>query len=108
MIDVGTLKGIRAGQIQVRPGIAEFFEKGVVFQDGRREEFSAIVCATGYTSNAEKLFDATEWKGIKNQGLAEAEGLYFIGFDNVLTGFLRQIGIRARQVVAQIASTRSF
>lgn len=48
MIDVGTTARIRTGGIAVRPGIERFTETGVVFSDGRQEEFDAVVLATGY------------------------------------------------------------
>ncbi|CAI0439360.1 unnamed protein product [Linum tenue] len=53
VIDVGTIDKIRAGQIQVVPGIKRV--KGtseVEFADGTTRRFDAIVFATGYRSSA--------------------------------------------------------
>lgn len=36
------------GKIQIRPGIEQLENQWVEFTDGRREEFDAIICATGY------------------------------------------------------------
>ena len=48
MIDVGTVGLIRAGAVQVRPGIAAFTERGVTFTDGSTAAFDAVILATGY------------------------------------------------------------
>ncbi|KAJ3675601.1 hypothetical protein LUZ60_004643 [Juncus effusus] len=88
VLDVGTLKKIRSGQIKVVPGINRFTSTGVEFTDGRKDNFDAVILATGYRSNVpswlkdEEFFDKSDgypkvafpnsWKG--------ENGLYAIGF----------------------------
>jgi hypothetical protein len=48
LIHVGTIGRIRKGAIEVRPGIERFDEQDVVFVDGNRERYDAVVLATGY------------------------------------------------------------
>ncbi|CAN6482226.1 unnamed protein product [Victoria cruziana] len=88
VLDVGTLAKIKSGHIKVVPGLASFTAKGAKFVDGREEEYSSIILATGYTSNVPmwlvdgKLFSKKDgypttpfpdgWKG--------ENGLYAAGF----------------------------
>jgi hypothetical protein len=48
LIDVGTIQLIKEEQIGVYPGIDRFTEEGVIFTDGTREKFDAVILATGY------------------------------------------------------------
>jgi cation diffusion facilitator CzcD-associated flavoprotein CzcO len=48
LLDIGTVALIKKGAIEVRPAVARFTESGVVFADGREEEFAAVVLGTGY------------------------------------------------------------
>ncbi|XP_031116830.1 probable indole-3-pyruvate monooxygenase YUCCA10 [Ipomoea triloba] len=54
VIDVGTIHKIKTGEIKVVPAIHEIKERSVVFEDGREQNFDAIVFATGYMSSAAK------------------------------------------------------
>lgn len=110
LIDVGTVKLIRQGTIAVFPGVAEFTEKGVVFTDGRQEDFDAVILATGYRPRIEDFLDGVE-PAMDEQGAPvvngsgeAAPGLYFCGYRVVPTGILREIGKEARHVAAAIAA----
>ncbi|XP_015087592.1 probable indole-3-pyruvate monooxygenase YUCCA10 [Solanum pennellii] len=83
VIDVGAIDKIKHGQIKVLPGISEIKEQTVVFENGDKHQFDAIVFATGYKNVATKLLkdyssifleDGTlkNWKG--------ENGLYAAGF----------------------------
>ncbi|KAL4644006.1 hypothetical protein ACB092_02G132400 [Castanea dentata] len=52
VIDVGTIKKIKQGEIQVVPAIVRINEDSVKFMDGTERKFDAIVFATGYKSSA--------------------------------------------------------
>ncbi|XP_043720710.1 probable indole-3-pyruvate monooxygenase YUCCA10 [Telopea speciosissima] len=87
-IDVGALKKIKKGEIQVFPGISSIRGNDVMFENGDLQEFDAIIFATGYKSTTrnwlkggEDLFDENgmpkvsfpnHWKG--------KSGLYCVGF----------------------------
>ncbi|XP_048528906.1 indole-3-pyruvate monooxygenase YUCCA1-like [Triticum urartu] len=51
VLDIGALRKIRDGDIKVVPAINRFTESGVEFADGRKEDFDAVILATGYKSN---------------------------------------------------------
>ncbi|RLN30914.1 hypothetical protein C2845_PM05G16600 [Panicum miliaceum] len=56
VLDIGALRKIKNGEIkkeilQVVPAINRFTENGVEFLDGHREDFDAVIFATGYKSN---------------------------------------------------------
>jgi cation diffusion facilitator CzcD-associated flavoprotein CzcO len=98
LIDVGTVRLIRRGEIRVFPGIERFTETGVTFVDGRNEPFDAVVLATGYRPGLEELFP---------EPVDGRPGLYFCGFKVVATGMLREIGREAREIAAAISSASS-
>ncbi|CAD6267724.1 unnamed protein product [Miscanthus lutarioriparius] len=88
VLDIGALRKIKTREIKVVPAIQRFTENGVEFIDGHREDFDAVIFATGYKSNVpswlkeEELFSHFDgfprkpfphsWRG-KN-------GLYAAGF----------------------------
>jgi cation diffusion facilitator CzcD-associated flavoprotein CzcO len=109
LIDIGTIERIRSGDITVYPGIERFDPSGVCFVDGRRDDFDVVVLATGYRSGIESLVeggasivdDAGYPKTIRYQ--TALPGLFTLGFTNVSTGLLRQIGIEAPQLADELA-----
>ncbi|XP_058223695.1 probable indole-3-pyruvate monooxygenase YUCCA11 [Rhododendron vialii] len=88
VIDVGTMRKIRTGQIQVLPSITSIKGDFIDFANGKTNRFQAIVFATGYKSTVRKwlkddgeLFNEDgmpkkrrpdHWKG--------ENGLYCVGF----------------------------
>ncbi|XP_059433539.1 probable indole-3-pyruvate monooxygenase YUCCA10 [Corylus avellana] len=52
VIDVGTIKKIQGGEIQIVPEISSIKKDKVVFNDGTERKFDTIVFATGYRSSA--------------------------------------------------------
>lgn len=110
MIDVGTLTRIRSGDIAVRKGVESFDGSDVCFADGTREQFDAVVLATGFTTGlAAMLPDHTSVLDSCGRPRecgreTEAAGLYFCGFHVSSTGMLRQIGIEALAIGRDIAA----
>jgi indole-3-pyruvate monooxygenase len=51
VLDIGTLKKIRSGEIKVVPGIKRFSNGYVELVNGEKNEVDAVVLATGYRSN---------------------------------------------------------
>ncbi len=101
VIDVGTVKKISAGEIEIAPGIAEVWEEGVVFTDGTKRKFDSIVLATGYRPNYRSYleFDA----GTPD---SHRPGIFFVGFHNVVTGLLREIAKESVRVAKTISALR--
>ena len=48
---------VRAGAIRLKPGVAEFTERGVRFTDGSEEPFDAVILATGFRAALGPLGD---------------------------------------------------
>ena len=107
LIDVGTMALIRTGRIAIRPGIDHFVENGVVFTDGRRETFDAVVLATGYRAGLDRFLEVEgvfDERGNPRRDVSSVpEGLHLCGFRVVANGLLHHIGQEARQISAWIA-----
>lgn len=109
LIDIGTIQLIKRGQIQVYPGIERFVPDGVVFTDGRRHAFDAVILATGYRPHVDAFLEGAAG-ALDKQGAPlcsgpemPVAGLYFCGFYVSPTGMLREIGHEARRIAAAIA-----
>jgi indole-3-pyruvate monooxygenase len=109
LIDVGTIAAIKRGEIAVKPGVARLTETGAVFVDDSVAELDAIVLATGFRAALEELIavpDVLDDSGSPRdwRGGSACPNLFFVGYEIVPTGHLRQIGIRAEAVAAEIAA----
>ncbi|KAL4280765.1 hypothetical protein GQ457_03G046230 [Hibiscus cannabinus] len=88
VLDVGTLKKIKNGDIKVYPGIKRIIRRAVEFVDGRKEDFDAIILATGFKSNVPQWLKEgdlfSEEDGMPREafprGWKGERGLYAVGF----------------------------
>jgi len=108
LIDVGAIDLIKRGRIAVRPGIEAFTGDGVVFTDGSRQPFDAVIVATGFRPRVNAfLRDASaahDAEGTPSSSGREAlPGLYFCGYYVSPTGMLREIAREAKRIAAAIA-----
>ena len=109
VIDVGFLRQLKSGRIQVRPNIRFFTEKGVAFVDGRNEEFDAVVAATGFSSKLAELLElpgAVSESGrpcFRSGRPTDFAGLYFAGFDETTRGVLYEANRDSRRLAPAIA-----
>jgi cation diffusion facilitator CzcD-associated flavoprotein CzcO len=107
ILDVGTIAAIKRGDIAVKPAVERFEEAGAVFADGSSGAFEAVVVATGFRPALEDIVAIPG--ALDERGFPRAEsgaGLYFVGYHQVATGLLREIGIEAEAVAAAIARER--
>ena len=109
LIDIGTMRHIRSGNIKVFGEILRTEDRTVSFRGGVEAEFDVIVAATGYrpglgdfVSDSQERFSNGEVPG-QGKLHPNKDGLYFCGFNVVSTGHLRQIGKEARQIATNIA-----
>jgi cation diffusion facilitator CzcD-associated flavoprotein CzcO len=114
MIDIGTLDRIKAGDIQVYPGIERLTTGGVRFTDGREHPFDSVLLATGYDADLGPLFPFTalplDERGLPSQlsGEGALQGLHFVGFDvRQPGGLLRAIARQAPLVAERIAHAQA-
>lgn len=111
VIDIGTIALIKQEKIMVFPGVERMTSEGVIFTDGTCGAFDAMVLSTGYRVQLARLLhgcqNVLDAKGVPLvSGRATAiPGLYFCGFHIPIGGLLRQIGLEARQIAREIAST---
>lgn len=110
LLDHGTLRLIRAGNIEVVGEVTELGETSAHFRDGRSREVDALVAATGFNSGLERLLEPRDLPGPASKarlpGPTAERGLYFCGFAVSGTGMLRDIGIEARRIAHHIAGSR--
>ena len=109
VIDVGTVRLLSRRMIQAHGAIARFTVDGVVFTDGREEQFDTVLLATGFhpaldtfLAQAAKVTDSRGYP-LAHGGRTALPGLYFCGFHNVSTGLLREIGREAKRIGRDIA-----
>lgn len=112
VIDVGTVQRIRAGDIQVYPGIRTLTRGGVRFVGGGEHPFDVVLLATGYDGALQELFPGTalplDVRGMPPGTVGEGalEGVYFVGFDvRQPGGLLRSIGPQAQAVAQRIGKS---
>jgi len=104
VIDVGFVAELRRGRIAARPNIACFTATGVLFEDGRAEEFDAVIAATGYRSALPQLLDQPGALDAEGLPLAPSgqptgfPGLYFIGYTRSLRGHLYEANRDSRRL----------
>jgi cation diffusion facilitator CzcD-associated flavoprotein CzcO len=110
VIDVGFVAALKAGRIAVRPNVSRFTTDGVVFEDGREEDFDAVIFATGYTTGLDRLLDVP---GLLNErayprfpsaSATSQRGVYFMGFLRTNRGHLFETNLDSRRLAALIAS----
>jgi len=111
LIDIGTIDLIKRGHLKVVPGIRRFQGQTIEFVDGSTHEFDDVVLATGYRGGLSDFLgdisDFADEKGYPVPASGECRtrpGLYFIGFANPTTGFLRQISMDSIAIAGLLAA----
>lgn len=112
LVDIGTVKLIKSGDLAVTGDIDSFTEDGVWYRNGRKESYEAVILCTGYKPALNRIFNENlELFNDKGYPLKKAEncgnGLYFLGYTNHLTGFLRYIGVEAEKIADELAVRES-
>jgi len=110
LIDVGFLAQLKAGRIEVVPGITGF-EGSEVVCGARRLKADAVIAATGYSPGLEPIvghlgvLDANGHPSYHApQPSPQAPGLFFIGYSNPISGNLREIAHDARALGPVLAA----
>lgn len=108
VIDTGFLGQLKRGRIAIRPAIVRLDEGGVIYADESREDFDAVILATGYRTSLGRLvgstvpLDAAGRPPVPAGGAASLPGLYFVGFTETIRGQLFEINRESRRVAAAI------
>jgi putative flavoprotein involved in K+ transport len=108
--DVGIVGAIRSRRVEPVAAVASFDGADVVLADGRRLQPDAVVVATGYRAGLEPLVShlgVLDGRGLPVvHGAHEppgAEGLWFTGFTNPISGMLRELRIDAERIAAAVS-----
>jgi hypothetical protein len=102
LLDIGTVREIRQGNIGTAPDVREVRGTAVHFVNGEVRPFSAIVFATGYRAS----LPAGTPDAFEGVTAVNAPGLYRCGFNIAPTGMLREIGIEAMAIARSIGRDR--
>jgi pyruvate/2-oxoglutarate dehydrogenase complex dihydrolipoamide dehydrogenase (E3) component len=107
IIDLGTIDLIKKGEVNIKPGIQNFTQNGIVFENGEKQEFDAVILATGYKPEVEDFLESTEhiFNSLnlpKSPIIEQNKGLYFIGFDLYNGGVLYSIHRNSELIVKDI------
>jgi putative flavoprotein involved in K+ transport len=113
VLDVGLVRSIKGGRVHVVGPVTGFDGADVVLGDGKRLQPDVVIAATGYRRALEPLVGdlgvlLPDGRPKVNGAttLADAPGLYFIGYSNPFSGNLRELGIDARRIAKAIAAAR--
>ncbi len=106
LVDVGTIRLVREGHIEILGGIRSLSGSTVMFDDGTSRHFDTIIAATGFRPGLERFLN-TGGDALNAERQAYGTGLYFCGFSVTPTGMLREIGIEARRIARHITATRA-
>lgn len=109
VLDVGTLGAIQRGTLRVAPQLAELTPAGVRFVDGREQRCDHVILATGFDPGLDELLapELVPTGGVPPAVAARTPGLYFVGFQNVASGLLREIGREAEWVAEALTPAAS-
>jgi putative flavoprotein involved in K+ transport len=111
MIDVGFIKYLKKGMIEIRPDIKHFGETGVVYQsDHHSESFDVVIAATGFRTGLKEIMDVPGVVDENGNLLVECgvpnqhKGLWFIGLSSSPAGILMAARMQARKIAKTIAA----
>jgi indole-3-pyruvate monooxygenase len=109
LLDIGTIKHIREGHIRIYDNIDNIEGKTVHFEDGKKEDFDAIIAAIGYYPDYAEIIQVERARfddlkmSVNKQKYFGKDGLYFCGFWIGPTGVIREISLDAQKIAGDIA-----
>jgi putative flavoprotein involved in K+ transport len=108
--DVGLVDAVRRGKVEVVAAVEAFEDGKVVLADGSRLSPDAVIAATGYTRALDGLvghLGVLDERGrpVVHGGRTpeQAEGLYFTGFTNPISGMFREMALDAGRIAKSVA-----
>ena len=108
VIDVGFLGHLKRSRIEIVPETASLTTTGAIFEDGREEQFDAVVAAIGFDTGLSELVevpDAIDGRGMPAGASGKPTaypGLYFTGYEESIGGHLHAAGNEAGPLAAEI------
>ena len=109
ILDVGLIDAVRHRQVEVVPAVCGFDGADVLLAEDARVTPDAVIVAVGYSKDLEPLVGhlgvlRKDGRPVVNGAhtVAEAPGMWFIGFTNPISGLLRELGIDARRIAEAV------
>ena len=108
LLDIGTMDLIKKGDIKAFGDITNIEKALVSFENGRTEEFDAIIMAVGYETGIKQFLDITLERekdiktDIKKRKFFGHDKMYFCGYYVAPTGMLREIKIESGIIADKI------
>ena len=111
ILDVGIVRAVRGGRVEVVAAVESLDGADVVLADGSRIAPDAVIAATGFRAGLDPLVGHLGVLGprglpVKTDGEPALPGLWFVGFVPTLGGQLREGSIAARRVADAVAGDR--
>jgi putative flavoprotein involved in K+ transport len=114
ILDVGIVDAVRRSRVRVVAALERFEDGAAVLADGTRLDVDAVIAATGFRTGLEPLVGHLGVLDERGEPVVhggdehpDAPGLHFVGYDVVLGGLFRFIGIQAKQLARAVASGRA-
>lgn len=110
VIDVGFVRALKKGLIQIRPNVSRLTRSGVIYENHEEEAFDMIIMATGFRTGLGQLLDiedllrADEFPAYPSGDVTSTPGLYFMGYTESHRGHLYEANQDARRL-SKIIST---
>lgn len=108
VIDVGFVKLLKQGRVQVRPALERLTPTEAVYADGSSESFDAIIAATGFATGLATLIEATAALNDADEPAdhsgepTASPGLFFIGYTHSLRGHLFEAKLDSGRLAANV------
>ncbi|MDO5629726.1 MAG: NAD(P)/FAD-dependent oxidoreductase [Mobilicoccus sp.] len=107
--DVGIIEAITTGQVSPVAALAAFDGPEVVLADGTRMSPDVVVAATGYRRGLEPIvghLGVLDDRGLPrvSGGRPSADGLWFTGYLNPISGMLREIARESERIAEAIVT----
>jgi putative flavoprotein involved in K+ transport len=113
ILDVGIVDAVRSSRVRVVAALERFEDGAAVLADGTRLEVDAVIAATGFRTGLEPIVGHLGVLDERDEPLvhgreeaANAPRLHFVGYEVVLGGLFRFIGIEAKQLARAVAAER--
>lgn len=106
VVDIGTVAAIKDGSIKICQAIKQISENSVTFQDGKTQEITDIILATGYKPKVESFLEkgdeVLDKYGCPTPPIGRGfhDNIYFLGFDNYKLGGILGIIMEESKLVA--------
>jgi putative flavoprotein involved in K+ transport len=113
ILDVGIVDAVRSSRVRVVAALERFEDGAAVLADGTRLEVDAVIAATGFRTGLEPLVGHLGVLDEHGEPLVHGReedpnvpGLHFVGYEVVLGGLFRFIGIEAKQLARAVSASR--